>query len=248
MRVKFYGTSHGVPEKGRAGQSIFIEVGESGYFFDMGAPAMERMRTDGYDVNKVKAVFFTHLDSDHFLGFMSFFCLSVWYFKEMKYKVFYPEERGMNFTKSYVDNMMIGSKYPEDRIFNEVFSEGEIYKDENITVTAVKTLHLGGPCKSYGFLIEAEGKKIYITGDLQYTTADTLADFPDVAKGKLDLLVSEGAHFSSKALMNDLEKCEAEKIAIVHVFPQSKYEEFENEKSRLKGEFLFPIDGDEYII
>ena len=248
MKIKFYGTSHGVVEKDRAGQCIFIEAGGSGYFFDMGKSGIECLRNDEYDVNKVKAVFFTHLDSDHFLGIMRFVELAVWYFKEMKYKLFFPEERGFTFIKSYVDTMMAGCSFPEDRIRHEVFTEGEIYKDENIKVTAVRTKHLHDPGKSYGFLIEAEEKKVYITGDLQYTTADRLSDFPGIAREKLDMLVSEGAHFSTGALMNELSRCEAEKIAIVHVFPQAKYDEFENEKHRLKGELILPKDGDEYII
>ncbi len=248
MKIKFYGTSHGVPEKGRAGQCIFLDVNGSGYFFDMGAPAIECLQNDEYDVNKVKAVFFTHLDSDHYLGIMRFVELAAWYFKNMKYKLFFPEERGFTFVKSYVDTMMLSCKFPEDRISHEVFSEGEVYEDENIKVTAFKTMHLGDPCKSYGFLIEAEGKKVYITGDLQYTVSDRLSDFPDVAKGRLDMLISEGAHFSAGALMNELEECEAEKIAVVHVFPQSKYDELGKEKHRLKGKLLFPADGDEYEI
>ena len=62
------------------------------------------------------------------------------------------------------------------------------------------------------------------------------------------MLIPECAHFSVNALMNDLEKCEAEKVAVVHVFPLSKYDELEKDKNRLKGELLLPIDGDEYVI
>lgn len=248
MKIKFYGTAHGVVEKGRAGQCIFLDVNGSGYFFDMGKSGIECLVNDEFDVNKVKAVFFTHLDSDHYLGIMRFVELATWYFRKMKYKIFFPEERGYTFVRSYVDTMMVGCKYPEDRIEHEVFSEGKIYEDENIKVTATRTMHLGEPRKSYGFLIEAEGKRIYITGDLKYTVEDTLLDFPEVARGKLDMLIPECAHFSVNALMNDLEKCEAEKIAVVHVFPLTKYDEMKEAKSRLKGELLLPIDGDEYVI
>jgi metal-dependent hydrolase (beta-lactamase superfamily II) len=248
MKIKFYGTSHGVVEKNRAGQCIFLEVNGSGYFFDMGKSGIECLVNDEFDVNKVKAVFFTHLDSDHYLGIMRFVELATWYFKKMKYKLFFPEERGYTFVKSYVDTMMAGCSFPEDRIEHEIFSEGKIYEDENIKVSATRTKHLGEPGKSYGFLIEAEGKRVYITGDLQYTVSDTLSDFPEVARGKLDMLIPECAHFSVNALISELESCEAAKIAVVHVFPQTKYDEMRNEANRLKGELLCPIDGDEYVI
>ena len=87
-----------------------------------------------------------------------------------------------------------------------------------------------------------------VSNSFQPMDADRLSDFPNIAREKLDMLVSEGAHFSSGALMNELSCCEAEKIAIVHVFPQAKYDEFENEKHRLKGELILPNDGDEFII
>jgi phosphoribosyl 1,2-cyclic phosphodiesterase len=210
--------------------------------------ALAKWISTKFDVNKVKAVFFTHLDSDHYLGIMRFVELATWYFKKVKYKLFFPEERGYTFVKSYVDTMMAGCSFPEDRIEHEIFSEGKIYEDENIKVSATRTKHLGEPGKSYGFLIEAEGKRVYITGDLQYTVEETLLDFPDVARGKLDMLIPECAHFSVNALINELENCEASQIAVVHVFPLSKYDELEKEKNRLKGELLCPIDGDEYII
>ena len=46
MKIKFYGTAHGVVEKGRAGQCIFLEVNGSGYFCDMGKSGIECLVND----------------------------------------------------------------------------------------------------------------------------------------------------------------------------------------------------------
>ena len=126
-----------------------------------------------------------------------------------------------------------------------MFTEGEIFDDGNLKVTAVKTEHLDEPKKSYGFLVEAEGKRIYITGDIHHT----LEDFPNIAKEALDALITEGAHFEVDALFEKLEECLADKIMIIHTNRQAeKYPAFEKGKSRIKGELILPIDGDEFII
>ncbi len=243
MKIKFYGTSHGGPEMGRECQCIFVDTEKGGYFFDMGVLASPKLKNDGYDVSRVKGIFITHLDRDHIAGLLDFVMISTIRHKDMNFSVNLPEKRGFDAIKSYIEIM--NEPFEEERIRYSVFTEGEIFDDGNLKVTAVKTDHLAEPKKSYGFLIEAEGKKVYITGDLHHS----LSDFPDVAREKLDVLITEGAHFEVDALFEKLEECLADKIMIIHTNRQAeKYPAFEKGKSRIKGELILPNDGDEFII
>lgn len=243
MKIKFYGTSHGGPEVGRECQCIFLSTEKGGYFFDMGCLTAPKLKNDGYDINKVKGIFITHLDRDHIAGLLDFVMISTIRHKGMNFSVNLPEKRGIDAIKSYIE--LMNEPFEDVRIRYNVFSEGEIFDDGNLKVTAVKTDHLAEPKKSYGFLIEAEGKKIYITGDIHHT----LSDFPAVAKGELDALITEGAHFEISALFEKLKECRAKKIMVVHINRQDeKIPELLNGKDRVSGELYVPIDGDEYII
>ena len=61
MKIKFLGTSHGVPLPERHYQSILIETDNGDYLFDAGAPVMECWIKEGYDLTKLKSVFVTHV-------------------------------------------------------------------------------------------------------------------------------------------------------------------------------------------
>ena len=63
MKVTFLGSSHGVPSAERYCSCIMIEAGESIYFLDAGAPIMEELLKLNKDINNVKAVFITLLNS-----------------------------------------------------------------------------------------------------------------------------------------------------------------------------------------
>lgn len=243
MKIKFYGTSHGGPEVGRECQCIFLDTENGGYFFDMGCLASPKLKNDGYDVNKVKGIFVTHLDRDHIAGLLDFVMITTVRHKDMSFSVNLPEKRGFDAIKGYIEIM--NEPFDEERIRYSVFTEGEIFDDGNLKVTAVKTDHLNEPKKSYGFLVEAEGKRIYITGDIHHT----LSDFPNIAKEALDALITEGAHFEISALFEKLKECKAKKIMVVHINRQDeKIPELLNGKDRVSGELYVPIDGDEYEI
>ena len=243
MKIKFYGTSHGGPEMGRECQCIFVDTEKCGYFFDMGVLASPKLKNDGYDVSRVKGIFITHLDRDHIAGLLDFILISTIRHKDMNFTVNLPEKRGFDAIKSYIEIM--NEPFEEERIRYSVFTEGEIFDDGNLKVTAVKTEHLDEPKKSYGFLVEAEGKRIYITGDIHHT----LEDFPNIAKEALDALITEGAHFEISALFEKLKDCKAKKIMVVHINRQDeKIPELLEGKDRVSGELYVPIDGDEYEI
>lgn len=216
---------------GRNRQSILIESGKRAYLFDAGAPVIDILEKEEYDISKIKAVFISHSHDDHIHTLPE---LSEY---EKLNAIFYlPDDEQM----AYFSN-----KY--DRRYIKL-CEGSFYNDLFVKVSAIKTRHLIGPedeSLSNAFLMEAEGKKVCITGDM---SAD-LKDFPKfLYEAHIDLLISECAHFSVSELFEKLELCHADKSCIIHVYPENKYEELNMRMGKESFAFELPNDGNEYTV
>ena len=80
-------------------------------------------------------------------------------------------------------------------------------------VSAVKTQHID---PSYAYLIEAEGRRIVITGDLK----DPEIDFPlPAVQDRTDLVIAESAHFSPLKYLGILYENEIDRFIITHYQP-----------------------------
>lgn len=239
MKVKFLGTSYGAPSKGRHCQSILIETASGdAYLVDAGAPVIDILVNSGYDMKKIKAIFITHMHGDHINGLFDIQYLADVY--GMKSKVVLPEQRGIDFMNQYIF-LQFGHRN-NHAISYELIQKGAFYGDGNLSVEAIPSMHAE---VAYGFMLEADNAKIYITGDL----SPTLEDFPDILYHEsVDLLVTECAHFEAKVLINKIQQSLAKKAALVHIFPPAKYQEFEQLSEDVSFQILLPGDGDEYII
>ncbi len=240
MKIKFLGTGHGVPSDERYCQSILIEINGVHYMFDAGAPIADLLHRIDIPFNNIKSIFITHMHADHTVGLFHFLDLSAWYYKDVLVDIFLPEKRGLVAIKTVMEEYM-GNEIPDERIKLNVYDEGLCYEDENICVSAVRTKHMGEDYPSYGFVIKAEGKQILISGDLKYN----LEDYPVILdEQKFDLSVFECAHFEPKELLERAKNAKTEKMAMVHVFPLSKYETFEKSNDAMPFEIICPQDGD----
>lgn len=242
MRIEFLGTSHGVPSAIRYCNCIMLECGGRRYLFDVGAPAADIMTRKEYPFSSLRAVFITHLHGDHIGGLPALVDLSNWYYRDSAYSVFLPEESGVRLLEDYL--RITGSPALRREITLSVFGEGEVYRDANITVRAVKTAHTTN-LLSYGFFVEAEGKQIYFSGDM----CPDLHDFPPfLYEAELDLLVTELAHFSVDALWKKLTKCKAKRICLNHVFPVEKIEEALARRAEINGDLFAACDNDSILL
>ena len=249
MKIRFLGTSHGVPTPGRHCQSILIETDKGACLIDAGAPVMDILINDGYDLNKIKAIFVTHMHSDHMSAVPDIVCLASWYYTDMSFKVYLPEQRGIDAIRDYCAVRLFG-EYKKDyediakRITYHLFSEGAVYDDGGMKVSAFPTEHMYTTTGiAYGFLVEADGKKVYVTGDMH----SSLKDFGEfLYEEKVDLLITECAHFDPVLLCGKLKKCKADTVAVIHVFPPRRYDELKNQEKELGLRMIYPKDGDEY--
>lgn len=242
MKVRFLGTSHGVPEVNRASQSMLFETENGAYLVDAGAPVIERLVNCGIELEKLKAVFITHQHYDHMAGLLNLLCLATWYFETMSFTVYFTEECDTEDFKNFLAKF----EPPVDRITYKVVKKGTFFDDGNMKVTAYPTSHMEHMGKNaYGYMLESEGKKVYVTGDMH----PTLKDFPtENVKGGVDMFISECAHFPERLLADKLKEIEAERIAIVHVFPKEKYPIFDKINESEFGNMIFPKDEEIFEI
>lgn len=239
MKILFLGTSYGAPSKDRHQQSILIEENEDLYVFDAGAPVLDILIKDGYDLSKIKAIFISHIHGDHLNGIFDLLNLSD-YFK-MDFTVYLSEQRGIDLLKNYCEMQNCALK--SGRVKLCLIEEGLFYNDRVLKVSAFKTAHMkNGKIPSYGFMIDDSDNKLCITGDLNAS----LNDFPNFLYSEhTDLIVAECAHFSAESLFHKLKLCNSRAFAIIHVMPCDKYSQLKMifENSSLKA--YFPNDNDE---
>lgn len=242
MKITFLGTSHGVPAADRYCSSTMIEINNSVYLIDAGAPVIDLLIRKGVDLSRVKSVFTTHLHGDHVFGVIQMASLFNWYFKTADADFYLTEQAGVDVIKSAIETID-GALC--DRVRLNLMTEATVYEDENIRVTPFPTQHLSQLNRpAYSYLIEAEGKKIFFSGDLSNRLA--MGDFPPYTlENEVDLMICEMAHFGPEHAAPYLEKCRAKELLFNHVFPLHKLDQIRE----LDGKFGYPIrsvdDGDE---
>lgn len=238
MKIKFLGTSFGAPSIGRHQQSILLETDRgNSYLFDAGAPVLDILVNENYDLTKIKAVFLSHMHGDHINGIFDIIYLSQYF--QMKYDILLPDAKGMEFLKSY---MKLQHMENCDLISFKEIKESVFFNDGDIKVSAVSTNHIDkAKGNSYGFIIEADGKKTYISGDLH----SSLNDFPKFSEDEsIELAIVECAHFSPESLFRKLEGVKINRVAVVHVMPPEKYEDLRFCIKTLTRKIILPADGD----
>ena len=251
MKIKFFGTAAGVPTSTRECSAAMITVGESKYFIDLGAPVFTRLVREGISTDGIRAVFFTHIHSDHALYTPDFIKgineREEYTFRSVRYYV--PEDHFIRLVTNYY-NALIGDISAERNLFFR-YGEGVVYSDENITVRAMPTGHMAGVSRpAYSFLVEGDGVSVLFSGDLSSSLSEN--DFPRAAlDGRVDLLILEYAHFDVEDMIPYLTECKIGRLIFNHI---SRFEEKKPLIDALSssGRFSFPIsaayDGEEIII
>jgi len=195
MKITFFGAGHGVPEPNRKCSSTMIEACGNRYIIDMGSQAIEDLVTRRVPLETLKAVFITHMHGDHTNGLMSFIDLCSWFWelKNANPKFYLPGD--LDRSKAAITEWLAcnGTKI---RPFEFLpVNEGVLFDDGALRVTAYRTKHTDS---SFSYLLEAEGKRVLFSGDLNYDGPAKANDFPVAALEKpVDLAVCEMAHFEA---------------------------------------------------
>ena len=139
-------------------------------------------------------------------------------------------------------------KLDEDRVRFKLMTADTVYQDENIRVTPFPTQHLKHVNRPvYSYLVEAEGKSVFFSGDLSYQMSEH--DFPRYPQEHpVDVMVCEMAHFGAEHIESELAGLKAGQLLFNHVFPLNKLDDI----AALDGRFGYPVraaqDNDEIIL
>lgn len=242
MKITFVGTSHGVPAADRFCSCIMLESGTSLYFIDAGAPVIDSIHRHGRNVNDLRAVFTTHVHSDHTVGLLHLTSLMHWYYKDSAADFYIAEQEHIETIKKWC-RTADGGELNSERIRFHVPTEGPVYEDENIKVEYIRTKHLKN---SYAILVTEGSKRVLFSGDLSWKLLE--ADVPVQIREELDAFVCEMAHFGVELISPYLAECRAKRVLFTHVFPLDKYGDIEKIKGDYPFEILTPADGDSYEI
>ena len=240
MKLITLGTASGFPVKGRGCEANLLEVNGSVYFFDAGVSIAEAIVNLDYEYSAVKAIFITHAHTDHINTLGQFVNLSTWRYKEMRFGVYLPTPECIDFARSLTE-VVDGGKI-DDRVEFTVYDNGVIYEDENIKVTALHSAHIA---HAHSFLVEAEGKRLFISGDLD-CKIEVLSS--EATEKENDFILMECAHFKEETVLEVFPKLNAKRVVVTHVGRQVPITKLEQwiEEGKLKIELA--SDYQEFII
>jgi len=208
MRVTILGSGTPRPDIKRFSQSILVEAGEQKLLFDSGRGAVIRLNQMNVDIAKVQSIFFTHLHSDHILGFPDLLLTGWIYRRNEILNIYGPKGIGgyvKNIKKAYQEDINIRTQKPESldikglRTKINVIEEGLIYNQDDVKVFAIEVDHGGGVNHAYAYKIIYKNKAVLISGDTNYSE-----NLVKAAKN-VDLLIHEIAS-APKSLISKSEK------------------------------------------
>ncbi len=192
--VILLGTGYPRPDAQHAGPSVVVVAGETWFVVDAGRGATMRIAGTDLKYANFRAVFLTHIHSDHYAGLPDLFITS-WQFgrKTTPLQLYGPagvEKLSKSMLQFFEYDIHLRrdllEKHPAAgaTIRTHVLKEGVVYDDSAVKVTAFAVDHRP-VFPAFGFRFDAQGKSIVISGDTR--PSDNLVKF---AKGA-DILVHE---------------------------------------------------------
>lgn len=219
MKIITLGTSHGATEVGRACSGTLLMVNGASYLFDCGGNIEGKMTDLGLAIKDIRSVFISHMHEDHAGSLSAIAKRFVSYIKTgERVNMYLPEENGITAFKNWLLALHF-SKLKLDKLIFNLIQPGEIYRDENITVSAIPTQHLfNGKFPSYAFVVQAAEKKLLYTGDL----ACDFHDYPQIVfEEDFDAIVCELVHFDVENNLETISKSRTKKLIFTHMAPRN---------------------------
>ncbi len=210
----------------RRGPSTLIQAEGRNFLVDCGSGVTQRLVEAGTAGKSIDALFLTHLHTDHLIDFYQLVISSWHQGRDRPQRVIGPVG-----TRAFIDGTMaLWAGERALRIAHErrpstaalevevleidpTLSHGVVYQQSGVTVHAVAVAHQ--PVKhAYGFIFEAAGKKLALSGDTAYCPA-----LIDAARGA-DALVHECFIHREMKVIPGLRSAESIKsVASYHTLP-----------------------------
>ncbi len=177
IRATLLGTGCPTPVMERFGPSILIEAKGQRFVFDAGRGAIQRLRQVNVAWQDVEGVFFTHLHSDHVVGFPDLW-LTGWLVgagRDRALGVWGPAG-----TKKMIEHLQAAYEFdirirvgddhakPDGAVIHVTeVGEGIVYEEDGVKITAFEVDH--EPVKpAFGYRIDAAGRSVVLSGDTRF--------------------------------------------------------------------------------
>ncbi len=177
--VVLLGTGTPNAEPDRAGPAVAVVVNGTAYVVDAGpgvvrrAAAVAQSGIGALDPKRLDRVFLTHLHSDHTVGLPDLI-LTPWVLeRERPLQVFGPpgtEAMTRHLVAAYEADIhrRVDGLQPQNatgyRVDAREIQPGPVYRDSNVTVTAIAVAHEDWPV-AYGYRFETADRVIVVSGD-----------------------------------------------------------------------------------
>lgn len=173
VTVTLLGTGSPAPVMNRFGPSTLVEAGGRKFLFDAGRGALQRLTQVKVGWRDVEGVFFTHLHSDHVVGFPDLW-LCGWLTTQRDPPLHVWGPRGTRSMMSHLERAYefdIRIRLYDDRaspdgvvILAEDVTEGVVYEKGGVKITAFDVDH--APVKpAFGYRIDYAGRSVVLSGD-----------------------------------------------------------------------------------
>jgi len=216
VQIITLGTSHGDPTLSRFNSSTLFKIKEKLYLIDAGAPANALIIRKGLPLQKLKAVFITHMHEDHVGGLPGVIKSLIKRPETGQHTdIFLPEAIAIDAFIEWMQSMH--RTWSPTLLTFRVTEAGVIFKDENCQITALPTKHIQGEnhkSLSYGYQLDIGDERVIYTGDL----LGDFSDFPTVAMDEpSDLCICECTHFDMNVARDVLKHCPTKRMIFNHV-------------------------------
>jgi len=173
LEVVLLGTGFPRPDPDRAGPSTAVVVGDRVFVVDAGRGVVLRLAAADLPLNRLTAVFLTHLHSDHTAGLPDLYNTS-WQFGRVEpFALYGPEGTGglsdamlQFFAADIHIRRDLVEKHPGAgaTIDTHIVQEGVVYRDAEVTVTAFAVDHK--PVEpAFGYRFDSDGRSVVVSGD-----------------------------------------------------------------------------------
>ena len=203
MLLHIFGSCSGTePSPGRHHTAYAFEHNKNLYWFDAGECCSHTAHTMGVDVMRLRTVVISHPHIDHIGGLANlFFTVSKLHRVKLRPQVhdidlYIPDVRYWQAVSA------LCGRGAGSHVKAHEYADGLLFDDDGFRVTALHNRHLshidGQPWRSFGFLIECEGKRVVCSGDTKGAE-----DFAPLMEG-CDLLLMETGHHHPPEVAREL--------------------------------------------